>query len=195
MTSGVPQGSHLGPILFNIFINDLPTVISHSSILMYADDVKLFLSYSDYNCQRLFQEDLVALETWCEYNLMRLNLGKFKCMSFFRRPRSISSYSLIGSRLEFVNSFVDLGILMDPKLNFINHINATISKARSSLRFVKRWCKEFNAPFTTKTLFVSLVRPVLEFGCVIWTPFSESHIMHLESVQKQFLLFALKHFN
>ena len=44
---------------------------------MYADDVKLFLSYSfpDYYCQRLLQEDLVALETWCEYNLMRLNLG------------------------------------------------------------------------------------------------------------------------
>ena len=82
VTSRVPQGSHLGPILFNIFINDLPTVISHSSILMYADDVKLFLPYSDYNCQRLLQEDLVALETWCEYNLMRLNLGKCKCKTF-----------------------------------------------------------------------------------------------------------------
>ena len=72
---------------------------------------------------------------------MRLNLGKYQCMSFFRRSKIISSYSLIGSRLEFVNSFVDLGILMDPKLNFINHINATISKARSLLGFVKRWCK------------------------------------------------------
>ena len=82
---------------------------------------------------------LVALETWCEYNLMRLNLGKCKCMYFFRKPRITPSYSLIGSRLEFVNSFVDLGILMDPKLNFINHINGTISKARSSLGFVKRW--------------------------------------------------------
>ena len=70
----------------------------------------------------------------------------------------ISSYSLIDSRLEFVNSFVDLCILMDPKLNFINNINATISKTRSSLGFVKRWSKEFNDPFTTKTLFVSLVR-------------------------------------
>ena len=118
MISGVPQGSHLRPILFNIFINDLPTAISHSSILIYADDVKLFLSYSDYNCQRLLQEDLVALETWCEYNLMRLNLGKCKCMSFFRRSRIISSYSLIGSRLEFVNSFVDLGNFNGPQTQF-----------------------------------------------------------------------------
>ena len=74
---------------------------------------------------------LVALETWCEYNLMRLNLSKCKCISFFSRPRIISSFSLIGSRLEFVNSFVDLVILMDLKLNFNNHINATISKASS----------------------------------------------------------------
>ena len=89
---------------------------------------------------------------------MRFNLGKCKCLSFFRRSIIISSYGLIGSRLEFVNSFVDLGILMDPKLSFINHINATISKARSSLGFVKRWCKEFNNPFTTKTSFRCLVQ-------------------------------------
>ena len=75
--------------------------------------------------------------------------------AFFKQI--ISSYRPIGPRLEFVNSFVDLGILMDPKLHFINHINATISKARSLLGFVKRWCKEFNDPFTTNTLCVSLV--------------------------------------
>ena len=92
---------------------------------------------------------------------MRLNLGKCKCMSFFSRSRIISSYSLIDSRLEFINSFVDLGILMDPKLNFINHINAVISKARASLGFVKRCCKTINDPFTIKTLFVLLVRSVL----------------------------------
>ena len=54
--------------------------------------------------------------TWCENNLMTFNLGKCKCMFFFGRPKMISSHSLIGSRLEFLNSFVDLGIVMDPKL-------------------------------------------------------------------------------
>ena len=53
VTSGIAQDSHL----FNIFTNDQPTVISHSSVLMYADDVKRFLAYSDYNCQRLLQEE------------------------------------------------------------------------------------------------------------------------------------------
>ena len=72
--------------------------ISAKYVCMYVNDVKLFLSYSDYNCQRLLQEDLVALKTWCDYNLMRLNLGKCKCMCIFRRSRIISSYSLIGSR-------------------------------------------------------------------------------------------------
>ena len=51
-------------------------VISHSFVLMYADDVKLFLSCSEYNCQRLLQEDLVALETWCEYNYIYIYLAR-----------------------------------------------------------------------------------------------------------------------
>ena len=60
---------------------------------MYADDVKLFHLFSDYNCQRLLQEDLVALETSCEYYLMRLNLGKCKCMYIF--SEDLGSFLLI----------------------------------------------------------------------------------------------------
>ena len=193
--SGVPQGSHLGPILFTLFINDLPKSIKYSSVLMYADDVKLFLPIVDSISHRNLQDDLNSLEKWCHLNLMSLNLKKCKIMSFYRRAYIQNTYFLIQTKLETVTTFVDLGITMDHKLSFINHINNTVNKARSMLGFIKRWAKEFRDPFVTKLLFISLVRPILEYGSSVWTPYYEIHINHLESVQKQFLLFALKSFN
>ena len=195
VVSGVPQGSHLGPILFNLFINDLPSSIKFSSVLMYADDVKLFLPLSDSFCYEKLQLDILYLGEWCSVNHMTLNLKKCKVMSFYRRSFLQNNYFLLNEKLDAVSTFVDLGVTMDHKLSFIIHINNTANKARSVLGFIKRWAKEFNDPYITKTLFTSLVRPILEFGSCVWCPFYETHINHLESVQKQFLLFALKSFN
>ena len=76
VTSGVPQGSHLGPVLFLIFVNDLPSCIKHSKILMNTDDVKLFLSFNDFNLSSLLQIDLNNFQNLCNINLMDLNLKK-----------------------------------------------------------------------------------------------------------------------
>lgn len=192
--SGVPQGSHLGPLLFSLFINDLPNVIKYSSILMYADDVKIFYSYNNYNDHKFLQEDLNSLYSWCNVNLMKLNFKKCKYMCFFRRSHYNVGYYLGCCELDNVLTFTDLGILMDPKLNFIQHITLTVSKARSMLGFIKRWAKEFDDPYITKQLFTSLVRPILEYGSIIWDPSYKVHNTAIESVQKQFLLFCLRRF-
>mgnify|MGYP003556569863 CR=1 FL=1 len=68
----------------------------------------------------------------------------------------------------------------------------TINKARGVLAFIKRWAKEFKNPLITKQLYTSLVRPILEFGSVIWDPSSNICSAKIESVQKQFLLFCLR---
>ena len=85
VSSGVPQGSHLGPILFNLYINDLPSAIKSSQILMYADDVKLFSSFSLESQSHQLQTDLNKLVAWCSSNYMTLNLNKCKKLSFSRR--------------------------------------------------------------------------------------------------------------
>ena len=190
VTSGVPQGSHLGPLLFLLFINDLPSVITHSSILLYADDVKLF--YASNVSSTCLQSDLNSLAQWCELNCMNLNINKCKHMVFTRKIMFSQTLSLCSIELEKVNAFCDLGVLLDPKLRFNLHINFIINKANRCLGFIKRWAKEFDDPYVTKLLFTSLVRPVLEYACIVWYPSYACDISSIESVQKQFLLFSLR---
>ena len=170
VSSGVPQGNHLGPILFMIFINDLPSVVVHSNILMFADDVKLFKVLNDlYDCE-LLQHDLDNLSTWCKVNRLDLNVDKCKCMTFHRRSMVNFTYRINNMILERVDLCNDLGILLDHKLNFTEHIVCITAKATGTLGFIKRWSKEFSDPYTTKLLYTSLVRPILEYGCVLWNP-------------------------
>lgn len=190
--SGVPQGSHLGPVLFTLFINDLPSVIQHSKVLMYADDVKIFLSLQNNIQHFLLQSDINNFCKWCNVNLMELNIKKCKHMAFYRRNNLHSTYFVHDAELDSVEFFLDLGILLDHRLNFRPHISMAINKAYGVLGFMKRWSKEFSDPYVTKQLYTSLVRPVLEYGSIIWDPCYTIHINLVESVQKQFLLFCLR---
>ena len=192
VSSGVPQGSHLGPVLFTLFINDLPSVIQHSKILLYADDVKIFLSFQNNLQHFLLQSDINNFSVWCNINLMELNIKKCKHMSFYRCTNLHTTYFVNDGALESVDLFSDLGILLDHRLNFRPHISMTINKAYGVLGFMKRWSKEFSDPYITKRLYTSLVRPILEYGSIIWDPCYTIHINFVESVQKQFLLFCLR---
>lgn len=188
--SGVPQGSHLGPLLFLIFINDLPQVIKYSKILMFADDVKLFLTHK--SSPRLLQVDFDSLVSWCELNCMEFNVNKCKQMTYSRIPVALFNYELNNTPLEIVYSFEDLGVLLDTKLKFNLHINKIVNKAASVLGFMKRYAKEFNDPYITKLLYMSLVRPILEYASVVWCPRYDCYCIAIESIQKQFLLFCLR---
>lgn len=190
--SGVPQGSHLGPILFLLYINDLPSSIKFSNVLIYADDVKIFSDSDDLFNQSYLQLDLDSFFKWCNCNLLDLNLKKCKHMHFSRRSISSTSFTLGGCLLECVDEFLDLGVLFDRKLLFNSHIDTCINKARGVWAFIKRWAKEFNDQIVTKQLYTSLVRPILEYCSVIWDPYYNIHSDRIESVQKQFLLFILR---
>ena len=191
VTSGVPQGSHLGPLLFLIFINDLPTVIENCSILLYADDVKIYHASNEND--NILQNNLNNIANWCSYNCLYLNLAKCKHMIFARKVWYRRVFCINGMNLETVEQFPDLGVLMDPKLRFNLHINSILSKAYRTLGFIKRWAKEFRDPYITKLLFTSLVRPILEYASIVWNPSYLCDINRIESVQKQFLLFCLRH--
>jgi hypothetical protein len=194
-TSGVPQGSHLGPLLFTLFINDLPLVICNSRTLMYADDVKLCYQFKDDHCHSNLQTDLNSFNSWCCANFLNLNSSKCKLMTFSRASPKFASYTLCGCALERIALVDDLGVRLDRKLKFTSHITNMVNKAMGVLGFIKRWSKEFDDPYITKTLYVSLVRPILEYGSCVWCPQYTIHKERIESVLRNFLLFALRSLN
>ena len=119
LTTGVPQGSTLGPLLFLLYINDLPNVLSKYS-LMFADDTVLYhrnvspdILYQD------LQKDLDAVNMWCARNYITLNISKSQYVSFgYRKPTLDNTVLRLGEYiLDKVDSYKYLGTMIDSKLN------------------------------------------------------------------------------
>lgn len=193
--SGVPQGSHLGPLLFVIFVNDLFSLMRDSTAVAYADDLKIYKLINSGMDSCLLQEDLNRFEEWCQRNAMLLNVNKCESITFTRKTEShqlATNYSLCGVGLKRTKVIRDLGVLLDSRLTFKPHVDNVVSKASMLLGFVKRQSKGFRCPYVTKSLYCALVRSVLEYATVVWSPTFQVDVNRIESVQKQFLLFALR---
>ena len=188
MTSGVPQGSHLSPLLFNIFINDLPNIFLFSTPFMYADDLKIVKTIYNPNDIRLLQEDLTSLYNWCNLNGMILNTNKCSHITFTKKKRLTSTkYYIGGSPVNTVETIRDLGIIFDKELTFVPHIDNIIGKASKMLGFVIRNSKIFKKACTKISLYKSLVVSILEYASVVWRPHYASHCLRIERLQKRFL--------
>lgn len=188
VTSGVPQGSHLGPLLFILFINDLPLVLKHCQILLYADDAKLFAQVDSVEDVCLVQEDLNSFVTWCEDNHMSVNASKCKVVRYTRKKDPVVFGYVIGdSVVSAVSDITDLGVTFSADGRFHEHVIKTVNKALRILGFVNRNFDAFKLPSTYVTLFNSLVRPILEYGSPVWSSYTGLDTRLVESVQSKFL--------
>lgn len=191
IVSGIPQGSHLGPLLFIIFINDLVSYLKCPTLL-YADDLKIFLSVSDIDSCLKIQRDLDTLASWCNSNGMALNTNKCSCISFTKkRQRTTYNYSINGILLERKSIVKDLGVVFDEQLSFRSHYEQIINKGNQLLGFIVRSTKNFKKPQSLITLFCSVVRPILEYACPIWSPHYKIYTNNIERVQKRCLKILL----
>ena len=110
----IPQGSNLGPLLFLIFINDLPENIVGSKCLLYADDLKLYRMIKSDRDEHLLQSSLNLLALWSSDNDLRLNINKCFIVSFSRKKEIIHHrYSIDGTILNTLTHIKDLGVTFD----------------------------------------------------------------------------------
>ena len=187
--SGVPQGSHLGPLLFLLFINDLALVDIYGDLLLFADDIKLFLEVGTANDCVWLQSDLLRIIKWCEENLFFLNFEKCFTITFSRRENFIPFNYLINnvSSCIRVSSIKDLGVIFDTKLSFGEHITSVIGRANRMWGFIIRNTKLFTNTNSIRLLYLTLVRSVLMYASTIWRSNLKFNIERLERVQHKVL--------
>ena len=187
-SSGIPQGSNLGPLLFLMFIDNIAETITCEA-LMYADDIKIFSSItSPLDCESL-QNDLEVVSAWCLKYRLRLNISKCQTMTFTRRmlPEHFR-YIIDGVELECASTVVDLGVKFDSKLTFVAHVEDVCVKGYRMYGFIYRSCGEFSIECLT-ALFFALVRARLEYAALVWFPIYDVHLKSIDAVQKRFLKF------
>ena len=187
VTSGVPQGSHLGPLLFVIFVNDLVDRLS-CPCLLYADDLKLYANVSDRTQCVALQHDINVISEWCSLNKMSLNVNKCCVISFTRKKNKLfHQYYVQEAPLRREAIVKDLGVFFDEQLTFRPHYDHITKKSRKTLGFLIRTTKTFKKPRSILCLYISLVRSILEYCCPVWSPFYSVHVDSVEKVQKRCL--------
>ena len=182
VSSGVPQGSVLGPILFIIYINDIDENIL-SLILKFADDTKLVREVSTLEERNKLIEDLSNVFKWSEDWQMHFNIDKCKVMHLGKKNIG-NDYHMGGKLLEVVEEERDLGVIMSNKFKVDKQCVNAAKKANQILGLIYRTFSCKDKEIILK-LYKSLVRPHLDFCSQVWRPYLQKDITLIERVQKR----------
>ena len=187
VTSGVPQGSVLGPMLFVYFINDLPDVCTVPTKI-YADDTKAFSQIKTDEDRAMLQHSIDQMYRWTQEWQLLFNQSKCKILHIGENNPKYKYYIGEGAnRREIETSVIekDLGVLVDNELNFESHIDYVIKRASSKKAQILR-----NFTFRSKKvlvpLFKTIVRPILEYANTVWDSSYRNQINLIEAVQRKF---------
>jgi hypothetical protein len=183
-TSGVPQGGVLSPVLFSIFVNDLPDFIKSEGVTVsqFADDVKIYATVPKYT--QSLQHSITKLVEWANLNNLPLNSTKTKIISLGSKT-TCYSYLINGTEVSRTNVIRDLGFYVSPTLDFDEHWKKMISRANSAVYVLFKAFSNKNPKFYT-TLYKSHIRSLLEYGTPVTSPFSKKLTDEVEKVQKLF---------
>ena len=187
--SDVPQGSILGPLLFNIYVNDLPSVPGNCSSQCYVDDTKLLLSFQLHDQHAAItkmNKDLLSIRNWCFDNQLLLNPDKTKLVIFGSRQMTakISDFRLflLGKELEPVKAARDLGVTLDSNLTYNEHIVSTVSSCMSRLGQINR----VKHIFDKRALIIiinALVFSKLFYCSSVWSSTTQANLDKLQAVK------------
>jgi len=182
VTSGIPQGSVLGPTLFVLFINDLPEIVG-SPVALFADDTKVFRAIETQEDSDMLQSDISKLQKWSEKWQLPFNKSKCKVMHYGKENRQ-AEYVIEGVKLGNVDEEKDLGVTFDTQLSFSANASKVVAAANSRLGLINRHFAQMETkPFMN--LYKSLVRPKLEYCMTAAQPLYKKDKEKMEKVQRR----------
>ena len=182
--SGVPQGTVLGPLLFLIYINDLPLNIN-SEVRLFADDCVMYHTITNDQDADTLQQDLHTLTQWQDNWQLKFNPDKCHVLKVTnsKTPKQ-HTYTLGNSTLQETHSHTYLGVELSSDLKWKNHINKITAKANRALGFVRRNLHPLPRDLKV-TAYQTLVHPHLEYCATVWDPFTQDQIKQIESIQRR----------
>ena len=187
---GVPQGSILGPLLFLLFINDLPEVIKGSRIKLYADDAVMYFAHSNVKVTEKIQtRNNREIVNWCNRNKLTLNAKKTEAMWLtgnLKLETTNFPINIYEDAVNYVESFKYLGLHIDSKLNFTKHLSVLESKIVKQ-KFLLHRCRRFLTTNQSIFLFKSLVLPIFDYVDVFYGSGNKEQLDHLQVLQNNCL--------
>ena len=183
VTSGVPQGSVLGPMLFLVYINEIVDKTS-SAVRLFADDTIIYRPITTSNDQTTLQKDLNVLDHWSRVWQMEFHPSKCQTLHITRSSKLLlTNYNLYGPQIEAVDSAKYLGVTLTPDLRWNNHVHSVRNKSSATMRLLQRNMRISSTQIKTRA-YNTYVRPQLEYAATIWDPHTKQNIKKLEQVQR-----------
>ena len=187
---GVPQGSILGPLLFLLFINDMPDSIKFSNVKLYADDAVLYQACDNVDETIRSQSlDNTNFIKWCAKNKLTINNVKTKCMWLTGKlkldPPELP-IKINGQILEYTNCFKYLGLWIDKQLSFENHVTALQTKLKKQAKGVKK-CRKYLSTYQSMFLYKTLLIPLLDYADIFYNSCNQSQLNQLQIIQNKII--------
>ena len=187
---GIPQGSNLGPLLFLIYINDLPNCLHHATPRMFADDTSLsYAADSPSELESVINSELESLKTWLITNKLSLNLAKTEFMTIGSSQRITVTHDnmaikLDGSEINKVETVKSLGVHIDKHLSWSVHVEKITKKIASAIGALKR-IRPFITTKTAVQVYQALIQPHFDYCCSVWDNFGETLSNKLQKLQNR----------
>ena len=194
LTSGVPQGTVLGPLLFLAYINDLPSRVT-SKARLFADDCLLYRTITTEADSRQLQTDLDNLQQWESDCLMHFNPDKCEVIRITtKRKQRITPYYIHGKELAVTTKAKYLGVNISNNLSWNHHIDSVCKKANNTTAFLRRNLSSCPVSIKDKC-YKTMVRPQVEYASTVWDPHTKKNIDKAEAVQRRAARFVTSNYS